>query len=199
MHGAIGPSCARGAVRRRGLTVWTHTQGVYPLRDALAELLRLPKEQVRCIHVEGSGCYGHNGADDVAGDAALIARAMPGQPIRVQWMREDENTTEPSRPCDDRRGRGGAGRARRDRRLELRGLEQHPQPAAQRGRAVACRTRRCPTRCRCRRRRRSRCRKAAASATAIRSMRFPERAGGLALHAGHADARLGDAVARAPI
>ena len=77
------------------MTVWTHTQGVYPLRAALAGLLRMPPEQVRCIHVEGSGCYGHNGADDVAGDAALIARAVPGRPIRVQWMREQEHTNEP--------------------------------------------------------------------------------------------------------
>ncbi len=77
------------------MTVWTHTQGVYPLRAALAGLLRMPPEQVHCIHVEGSGCYGHNGADDAAGDAALIARAIPGRPIRVQWMREQEHTNEP--------------------------------------------------------------------------------------------------------
>jgi len=77
------------------MTVWTHTQGVYPLRSALAGLLRLPVEQVHCIHVEGSGCYGHNAADDVAGDAVLIARAVPGRPVRVQWMREQEHTNEP--------------------------------------------------------------------------------------------------------
>ena len=55
----------------------------------------LPKERVRCIHVEGSGCYGHNGADDVAADAALLARAWPGKPVRVQWMRDQEHTWEP--------------------------------------------------------------------------------------------------------
>ena len=95
MHGAIGPSCAVAQLADGMITVWTHTQGVYPLRDALAGLLRVPREQVRCIHTEGSGCYGHNGADDVAGDAALIARALPGRPIRVQWMREDEHSNEP--------------------------------------------------------------------------------------------------------
>jgi CO/xanthine dehydrogenase Mo-binding subunit len=79
--------------------VWTHTQGVFPLRAALAQLLGLPPEKVRCVHVEGSGCYGHNGADDVAADAALIARAVPGRPIRVQWMREDEHTNEPYGPA----------------------------------------------------------------------------------------------------
>ena len=99
MHGSIGPSCALAQADGDGVTVWTHTQGVYPQRAALAELLRLPPAQVRCIHVEGSGCYGHNGADDVAADAALIARALPGRPVRVQWMREQENTAEPFSPA----------------------------------------------------------------------------------------------------
>ena len=72
------------------LTVWTHTQGVFPLRGALAELLHLPAAKVRCIHLEGAGCYGQNGADDAAADAAVLARAMPGRPIRLQWMREQE-------------------------------------------------------------------------------------------------------------
>ena len=76
------------------VTVWTHTQGVYPDRAAIAEMLRLPLDKVRCIHVEGSGCYGHNGADDAAGDAALIAASMPGAPIRLQWMREQEQAWE---------------------------------------------------------------------------------------------------------
>jgi CO/xanthine dehydrogenase Mo-binding subunit len=62
-------------------------------------MLGLPTEQVRCVHVEESGCYGHNGADDAAADAALIARAMPGTPIRVQWTREQEHTFEPYGPA----------------------------------------------------------------------------------------------------
>jgi CO/xanthine dehydrogenase Mo-binding subunit len=99
MHGAIGPSCALAQFDDGGVTVWTHTQGVFPLRAAIAQLLRMPPDQVRCVHVEGSGCYGHNGADDVAADAALIARAVPGRPIRVQWMREQEHTNEPYGPA----------------------------------------------------------------------------------------------------
>jgi CO/xanthine dehydrogenase Mo-binding subunit len=62
-------------------------------------MLRVPKEQVRCIHVEGSGCYGHNGADDAAADAALISRSVPGRPVRVQWMREQEHGWEPFGPA----------------------------------------------------------------------------------------------------
>jgi CO/xanthine dehydrogenase Mo-binding subunit len=92
MHGSIGPSCALAQYKDGAMTVWTHSQGVYPLRDGLAEMLSMPKDKVRCVHVEGSGCYGHNGADDVAAHAALVAREMDGQPVRVQWMREQEHT-----------------------------------------------------------------------------------------------------------
>ncbi|MDQ6924490.1 MAG: molybdopterin-dependent oxidoreductase, partial [Pseudomonadota bacterium] len=95
MHAAIGPSCAVALFEANKLTVWTHSQGVYPLKGALAEMLRMPADSVRCIHMEGSGCYGHNAADDAAADAALIAVAIPGRPVRVQWMREHEHLWEP--------------------------------------------------------------------------------------------------------
>ncbi|HYZ39492.1 MAG TPA: molybdopterin cofactor-binding domain-containing protein [Stellaceae bacterium] len=99
MHGSIGPSCAVGLFENRALTVWTHSQGVYPLRKALAEMLSLAEDQVHCIHLEGSGCYGHNAADDVAADAALLAHALPGRPVRVQLMREQEHLWEPYGPA----------------------------------------------------------------------------------------------------
>jgi nicotinate dehydrogenase subunit B len=98
-HGSIGPSCAVAHWDDASVTIWSHTQGVYPARQAIAEMLRLPSERVRCIHMEGSGCYGHNGADDAAADAALISRAMPGRPVRVQWMREQEHAWEPFGPA----------------------------------------------------------------------------------------------------
>ncbi|WP_371355907.1 molybdopterin cofactor-binding domain-containing protein [Pseudomonas chlororaphis] len=95
MHASIGPSCAVAWFKGGVLTVWTHTQGVYPLRAGIAEMVGLAPERVRCIHTEGSGCYGHNGADDAAADAALIAMRLAGTPVRVQWMREQENLWEP--------------------------------------------------------------------------------------------------------
>ena len=98
-HGSIGPSCAVAQSVNDAMTVWTHTQGVYPDRQAIAEMLRVPPASVRLIHVEGSGCYGHNGADDAAADAALIARELPGVPVRVQWMREQEHAWEPFGPA----------------------------------------------------------------------------------------------------
>jgi CO/xanthine dehydrogenase Mo-binding subunit len=98
-HGSIGPSCAVAQSVDGTMTVWTHTQGVYPDRQGIAEMLRVPPQNVHLIHVEGSGCYGHNGADDAAADAALIARELPGVPVRVQWMREQEHSWEPYGPA----------------------------------------------------------------------------------------------------
>jgi CO/xanthine dehydrogenase Mo-binding subunit len=98
-HGSIGPSCAVAQFVDGAMTVWTHTQGVFPDRQGIAEMLRMPPASIRLIHVEGSGCYGHNGADDAAADAALIARALPGRPVRVQWMREQEHGWEPFGPA----------------------------------------------------------------------------------------------------
>jgi nicotinate dehydrogenase subunit B len=89
-HGSIGPSCAVALLRDGRMTVWSHTQGAFPLRGDLARVLGMQNSEVDVIHTPGSGCYGHNGADDVALDAALVARAVPGRPVKLQWMRDDE-------------------------------------------------------------------------------------------------------------
>ena len=98
-HASIGPSAALAELRDGTMTVWTHSQGVFPLRAELVKALKMPPASIRCIHVEGSGCYGHNGADDVALDAALLARGTPGRPVRLQWMRDDEFAWEPYGPA----------------------------------------------------------------------------------------------------
>ncbi len=95
IHGSIGPSCAVALWDKNMLHVWTHSQGVYPLREALSKMLNLSPEKVHVKGVPGSGCYGHNGADDVAADAALLAMAYPGKHIRLQWSREEEHAWEP--------------------------------------------------------------------------------------------------------
>ena len=97
-HASTGPSCAVADVNETGATIWCSSQGVEPLRLTLAPLLGLPAERVRVVFQEGSGCYGQNGADDVAADAALLSLAV-GRPVRVQWMRRDEFAWEPKSPA----------------------------------------------------------------------------------------------------
>jgi nicotinate dehydrogenase subunit B len=98
-HASVAPSCGLAIYRDGRLTVWTHSQGVYPLRDALARTLKLDPETISVKHVQGPGCYGHNGADDAAADAAVIAFHQPGKPIRVRWRREEEFGFEPVSPA----------------------------------------------------------------------------------------------------
>jgi CO/xanthine dehydrogenase Mo-binding subunit len=98
-HAAIAPSCAVAEFKDGQLALWTHSQGVFPLRATIARALGLEPRDIRCIHAEGAGCYGHNGADDVAFDAAMLARAVDGQPVRLQWMRDEEFKWEPYGPA----------------------------------------------------------------------------------------------------
>jgi CO/xanthine dehydrogenase Mo-binding subunit len=98
-HASIGPSCGLAVYRDGKLQVWTHSQGVYPLRAALAQMLELDPAAISVKHVQGPGCYGHNGADDAAADAAVIALRTPGKPIKVRWRREEEFGFEPVSPA----------------------------------------------------------------------------------------------------
>jgi nicotinate dehydrogenase subunit B len=98
-HASIGPSCAIARLKDGKLEVWTHSQGIFGLRHELSVVLRLPLETITVNHAEGAGCYGHNGADDVALDAALLARAANGRPVKLQWTREDEFAWEPYGPA----------------------------------------------------------------------------------------------------
>jgi CO/xanthine dehydrogenase Mo-binding subunit len=94
-HASIGLCCALAQWDGQTLQVWTHSQGIQNLRDDLTKALSLDKQAIVMRHVEGSGCYGHNGADDVAFDAALLAMAEPGDPVRVVWSRADELSQAP--------------------------------------------------------------------------------------------------------
>ena len=98
-HASMAPSCALAELKDGHLTVWSHGQGMHPLRRNLAAVLGLPIEAITARHLHGAGCYGHNGADDAALDAALIARRLPGRRIRVQWRREEEFGFEPVGPA----------------------------------------------------------------------------------------------------
>jgi nicotinate dehydrogenase subunit B len=93
MHGSIGSSCAVADVRGSGKTasakIWTSTQEIYATRDGAATLLGIPNSNVQAYFVDGSGCYGLNGADNVALDAALLSQGVQA-PVRVQYTRRDE-------------------------------------------------------------------------------------------------------------
>jgi CO/xanthine dehydrogenase Mo-binding subunit len=98
LHASIGPSCGLAHVRDGEATIWSGTQGAHQLRPTIAQLLGISPANVRVVFVEASGCYGHNGADDAAADAALLSQAI-GKPVRVQWMRHDEHGWEPLGPA----------------------------------------------------------------------------------------------------
>jgi nicotinate dehydrogenase subunit B len=95
-HASMAPSCGVAWWQVDGrLAVWSHSQGIHNLRDAIAQVLNLEPDSVTVEHAEGAGCYGHNGADDAAFDAVLLARAVPGRPVQVQWSRGDELSWSP--------------------------------------------------------------------------------------------------------
>jgi CO/xanthine dehydrogenase Mo-binding subunit len=98
-HASMGPSCALAEFRDGHLTVQSHGQGMHPLRKNLAAALKLPIEAITARHLHGPGCYGHNGADDAALDAALVAMRLAGRTIRLQWRREEEFGFEPVGPA----------------------------------------------------------------------------------------------------
>ena len=96
-HGSIGPSCAVAAFDGGKLTCWSASQATHNLRQQLAFMFAMPDADVRAIYIDGSGCYGRNGHEDAAADAALLAREV-GRPVRVQWMRADEHGWDPKGP-----------------------------------------------------------------------------------------------------
>lgn len=98
-HGSIGTVTAVAQWVDNSLHVWSQTQGVYPLRADMARAFSIDIDRITITHMEGAGCYGHNGADDVAFDAALVARHVPGKPILVSWSREDELSWAPYGPA----------------------------------------------------------------------------------------------------
>jgi nicotinate dehydrogenase subunit B len=96
-HGSIGPSCAIAEFKDGKLTSWSSSQATHDLRKQLAEMFGLSPDNVRCLYLEGAGCYGRNGHEDAAADAAVLAKAA-GKPVRVQWSRADEHGWDPKGP-----------------------------------------------------------------------------------------------------
>ena len=96
-HASLGPSCAVADVRDGKATVWSASQATHRFRETIAKALAMPKDTVRIVYLDGAGCYGMNGHDDAAADAALLSKAV-GRPVRVQWSRQDEHGFDPKAP-----------------------------------------------------------------------------------------------------
>ena len=141
-HGAIGPSCAVAELTKEGLTIYTHSQSVFMTAEAIAKMLGMPVEKVRARHMNGSGCYGHNGADDAAADAALLARALPDRPVRVQWSRADEHGYEPYGSAMVMKVRAGLSTSGDvlDWSFDLWSTSHNTRPSGQAGNLLAART-----------------------------------------------------------
>ena len=117
LHASIGPSCAVAqwfdegsddAQAGRRATVWAGTQNPHVLRADLAKLSGQADTAIDVVRLEAAGCYGRNGADDVAADALLLARAMGGGvPVRVQLTRAQEMAWEPKGAAQLMQVRGG--------------------------------------------------------------------------------------------
>jgi nicotinate dehydrogenase subunit B len=99
MHASLGPSAAVALYQDGKLSLWIHSQGVFPQRANIAHVLGMDPEDLHVTYRDGSGCYGHNGADDAALDAALVAHALPGRPVSLKWTRADEHGWEPYAPA----------------------------------------------------------------------------------------------------
>jgi len=96
-HGSIGPSCAIADVRDGAMTVWSSSQGPHGLKGNLAKIFSIPEAKTHVVYLDGAGCYGSNGNDDVAADAVFLSKSV-GAPVRVQWMRHDEHGWDPKGP-----------------------------------------------------------------------------------------------------
>ncbi|MFN3745259.1 MAG: molybdopterin cofactor-binding domain-containing protein [Hyphomicrobiaceae bacterium] len=97
-HASIAPSCAIARWRVDALEIYSHSQAVHDMRAPLAKALGIAPEKVVVIHAAGAGTYGHSGQDDVAYEAALLARAVPGRPVRVLWSRAADFSLAPLGP-----------------------------------------------------------------------------------------------------
>jgi len=98
-HASIGPSCAVARSQGGAIEIWSQSQSIYPTRKDIATTLGIELDAITVHHMQGAGCYGHNGADDAALDAVLLARAVEGHPVRLQWSHEDELAWSPYGPA----------------------------------------------------------------------------------------------------
>jgi CO/xanthine dehydrogenase Mo-binding subunit len=96
-HASLGPSCALADIKGDGGTIWSSSQGTHGMRQNVSKVFGLSPDRLRVVFLDGSGSYGTNGGDHAAADAVLLSKHL-GQPVRVQWSREDETGWDPKGP-----------------------------------------------------------------------------------------------------
>jgi CO/xanthine dehydrogenase Mo-binding subunit len=105
-HTALGPAHAMADPSNDQLTIYSNDMKSYGLRDGVAEFLKLPRDRVRVVWMEGPQAYGRTAADDAGFEAAFLAKEI-GRPVRVQWMRNEETGWDTKGPAYAVKVRGG--------------------------------------------------------------------------------------------
>jgi len=77
--------------------VWVSAQGPDLVKDELARVLNLPKENITVHVLFNGGGFGRRLTQDYATEAALLSKAT-GKPVKLVWTREDDTTQGPFRP-----------------------------------------------------------------------------------------------------
>ena len=95
MHAPLAPSAACSIFTDNKFTIYSHSQALYDLRLSFSEYFGMNLDKVKVKFMPGSGCYGHNGADDVAFEVAVLSKEFPDTHVLLKWTREDEHCWEP--------------------------------------------------------------------------------------------------------
>ena len=95
MHGPIGPSASCAIYKDNKFTIYSHSQSIFALKQSISKYFEITPVNVSLNFMPGSGCYGHNGADDVAFEASVLSKAYPNIHVLLKWTREDEHCWEP--------------------------------------------------------------------------------------------------------
>ena len=113
-HGSIGPSCAVAEFKDGKLTSGRPRRRRTICASSSRRCSSMPPENVRCIYLEGSGCYGRNGHEDAAADAALLAQGGRAAGARAVVARRRARLGSQGPADADRPARGARRRGQRD-------------------------------------------------------------------------------------
>jgi nicotinate dehydrogenase subunit B len=105
-HTSIGPAHATADPSNDQMTIYSNDMKSYGLRNGVAEFLKMPRDRVRVVWMDGPQAYGRTAADDAGFEAAFLAKEI-GRPVRVQWTRQEESAWDTKGPAYAFKMRGG--------------------------------------------------------------------------------------------